>query len=74
VPEESPAPYAEQEQMFEHLRTALTRIHFLYGEKADPLMHAVRRLIGKSAPNSMEIKLLHGLSRQMEWMADRARE
>jgi tRNA/rRNA methyltransferase len=72
--EESAAPYAEQEQMFTHLRTALTRIHFLYGEKAEPLMHAVRRLIGKAGPNSMEIKLLHGLARQMEWIADQTRE
>jgi tRNA/rRNA methyltransferase len=66
---ESSASYAEQEKMFEHLRRALEQIHFLYGEKADSLMHAVRRLIGKAAPTSMEIKLLHGLARQMEWIA-----
>jgi tRNA/rRNA methyltransferase len=69
-PMEIGASYAEQEQMFEHLRRALERIHFLYGEKADSLMHAVRQLIGKAAPTTMEIKLLHGLARQMEWIAD----
>ena len=26
--------------MFEHLRASLTELHFLYGEKADALMHA----------------------------------
>jgi tRNA/rRNA methyltransferase len=69
-PVESAASYAEQEQMFEHLRRALERVHFLYGEKADSLMHAVRRLVGKAQPTAMEIKLLHGLARQMEWIAD----
>jgi tRNA/rRNA methyltransferase len=69
-PVESAASYAEQEQMFEHLRRALERIHFLYGEKADSLMHAVRRLVGKAQPTAMELKLLHGLARQMEWIVE----
>jgi tRNA/rRNA methyltransferase len=69
-PREPAASYAEQEQMFEHLRRALERIHFLYGDKADSLMHAVRRLLGKAAPTAMELKLLHGLARQMEWVAE----
>jgi tRNA/rRNA methyltransferase len=68
--EESPVSDAELEQMFEHLREGLERIHFLYGEKADTLMHGVRRLIAKAAPTAMEIKLLHGLARQLEWIAD----
>src|SRR5436305_8135100 len=36
------APFADQERMFEHLREALEAIGYLYGTKADPLMHAVR--------------------------------
>jgi tRNA/rRNA methyltransferase len=73
-PGESPASYAEQEQMFEHLRLGLERIHFIYGEKADSLMHAVRRLVGKAQPTAMELKLLHGLARQMEWIAEQGEE
>ncbi len=64
---EPPAPYAEQERMFEHLRAALTDLHFLYGDKADPLMHALRHLIARAGPTAMEVKLLHGLARQIEW-------
>jgi tRNA/rRNA methyltransferase len=64
---EPPAPYAEQEQMFEHLRAALTELHFLYGDKADVLMHALRHLIARAGPTVMEVKLLHGLARQIEW-------
>lgn len=67
--EEPPATDADRERMFAHLRTALERIHFLYGDKTDALMHAVRRLIGRAAPTAQEIKLLHGMARQMEWIA-----
>jgi tRNA/rRNA methyltransferase len=64
---EPPAPFADQERMFEHLRAALTDLHFLYGEKADALMHALRHLIGRAGPTPMEVKMLHGLARQIEW-------
>jgi tRNA/rRNA methyltransferase len=64
---EPPASYAEQERMFEHLRAALTELHFLYGEKADALMHALRHLIGRAGPTAMEVGILHGLARQIEW-------
>ncbi len=67
APPEPPAPFAEQERMFEHLRAALTDLHFLYGDKADALMYALRHLIGRAGPTTMEVKLLHGLARQIEW-------
>jgi tRNA/rRNA methyltransferase len=62
-----PASFAQQERMFAHLRKALEKIHFLYGEKADSLMHALRHLIGRAGPTPMEVDVLHGLARQMEW-------
>jgi tRNA/rRNA methyltransferase len=65
----APASFAEQERMFAHLRTALEGIHFLYGEKADSLMHALRHLIGRAGPTPMEVDVLHGLARQIEWYA-----
>src|SRR5262249_25136829 len=43
---EPPAPFVEQERMFAELREGLEQIHFLYGDKADSLMHALRHLIG----------------------------
>lgn len=64
-----PASFAELEQMFTHLRTALEQIHFLYGPKADSLMHAIRHLVAKAEPSSMEVGILHGLARQIQWYA-----
>jgi len=61
------AAFAHQDRMFETLRAALTELHFLYGEKADSLMHALRHLIGRAQPSPMEIDVLLGLARQIEW-------
>jgi tRNA/rRNA methyltransferase len=67
-----PAAFADQERMYEHLRHGLEAVHFLFGEKADTLMHAVRHLIGRAGPTAMEVRVLHGLARQLEWIAERA--
>ncbi len=66
---EQPAPFAEQERMFEKLRDGLEQIHFLYGDKADSLMHALRHLIARAGPTAMEVDLLFGLARQLRWSA-----
>jgi tRNA/rRNA methyltransferase len=65
---EPPAPFSAQERMFESLRQALEEIHFLYGPKAEALMHALRHLIGRAGPTEKEVKLLHGLARQIRWI------
>jgi tRNA/rRNA methyltransferase len=63
----APASFAEQERMFADLRTALEEIHFVYGPKADALMHALRHLIGRAQPTEMEVGVLFGLARQIRW-------
>jgi tRNA/rRNA methyltransferase len=68
-PADAPAPFADQERAFEHLRQALEDVHFLWNEKADALMHALRHLIGRAGPTPMEIDVLHGLARQLRWFA-----
>jgi tRNA/rRNA methyltransferase len=68
---EPPASFAEQEQMFERLRTALEEIHFLYGPKADSLMHALRHLLGRAVLTPMEVDVLNGLARQIRWYVSR---
>jgi tRNA/rRNA methyltransferase len=68
-----PAPFADQERMFDHLRLALEEIHFLYGPKADALMHALRHLIGRAGPTRMEVEVLFGLARQIRWFAEHGR-
>ena len=72
-----PASFAAQERMFEHLRRALEEVHFLYGAKADSLMHALRHLLGRAGRRSWKWKsctawrgscsvpmILRGLSRK----------
>jgi tRNA/rRNA methyltransferase len=72
APGPQPAPFSLQERMFAQLREGLEQIHFLYGEKADSLMHAVRHLIGRAGPTTGEIEILFGLARQLRWIAERA--
>jgi tRNA/rRNA methyltransferase len=67
------AGYEIQERMFADLRTALEEIHFLFGPKADSLMHALRHLIGRAKPSEMEVNLLLGLARQIRWYVDHHR-
>jgi tRNA/rRNA methyltransferase len=69
-PTEPIATYAEQQRMFAQLRTALEEIHFLYGPKADALMHALRHLIGRAQPTQTEVGVLFGLARQIRWFAE----
>jgi tRNA/rRNA methyltransferase len=66
------ASHGELERMFEHLRSGLEAVHFLYGPKAKTLMHGIRHLIGRAAPDQREIKILHGLARQLKWIAHRS--
>lgn len=67
------APVETVEPMFRHLQTALEDIHFLYGEKADPLMHAIRHLLGKAELSEMEVRILHGVARQIRWFVANAK-
>jgi tRNA/rRNA methyltransferase len=61
---------ATKEHMFCQLKIALEEIHFLYGDKADSLMHAVRHLLGKAQLTEMETKILLGLARQIRWYVE----
>jgi tRNA/rRNA methyltransferase len=71
---ELPAPFAAQERMFENLRTALEEIHFLYGQSADSLWHAVRHLLGRAQLTQMEVDVLFGLARQIRWHVEQHRD
>jgi tRNA/rRNA methyltransferase len=70
APAREVAPFADQERLYERLRSALEQIHFLYGDKADALMHALRHLIGRAGPTPMEVEMLLGLARQIRWFAE----
>lgn len=68
-PSHKVAAFADQERMFESLRGALEDVHFLWGQKAEPLMHAVRQLIVRARPSPNEVRILFGLARQLRWVA-----
>lgn len=63
------ATYAEMEEMFKHLRHGMEEIHYVWGSKADLLFHGIRQLIARANPTPVETRMLHGLARQMEWIA-----
>ena len=62
-----PATFESQDQLFRHLREALEAVGYLFGEKQETLMHGVRHLISRMGPEDRDIKLLHGLARQILW-------
>jgi tRNA/rRNA methyltransferase len=64
------APAADVERMFTLLRQSLKRIDYLSGPKADALMYGLRHLIGRALPSPMEVGLITGLARQIQWFAD----
>jgi tRNA/rRNA methyltransferase len=69
APAQKIATFEDQERMFAHLKEALEAVHFLFGTKAEPLMHAVRQLIVRANPSPSEVRILHGLARQLLWFA-----
>src|SRR5262245_34790695 len=69
-PTQKIAPFEAQERMFEGLRGALEAVHFLWGTKADSLMHAVRHLIARAKPSPNEVRILFGLARQLRWVVE----
>jgi tRNA/rRNA methyltransferase len=72
---ESPASldFAQQQRLFAELQAALEEIHFLYGEKADSLMHALRHLINRAQPSQTDVGILFGLARQIRWFVEHYR-
>lgn len=67
----SPAPGAAVQRMFEHLQRALLRIGFLHPQNPEHLMFALRRMFGRGGLEDHEVRILHGIARQIEWFAQR---
>ena len=63
------APHADLERMFDHLQEAFQAVGFLFGDRQESLMHAMRQLIGRALPTPQEVRMLHGLARQLLWVA-----
>ncbi len=64
------ASHAMQERLYGQLREALEAIHFLWNEKAAAQMHAIRHVLGRSRPSTMEVQVLLGVARQILWYVE----
>jgi len=75
APEELPEPPAgheEREAMYQHLQQALLAIGFLQRDTTETLMRRLRRLLGRAALTSDEVKIFRGIARQSLWIAQQA--
>lgn len=68
------APHMDLERMYEHLQEGLRAVGFLFGERQGTLMHSMRQLIGRALPTPQEVRMLHGLARQLLWIASQQKE
>ena len=71
VTTDPPASYEDQERMFAHLKEALTAVRFLWDFRSEGIFHVVRHVIVRSMPTRKEVNLLHGLAKQLLYVAKR---
>ncbi len=67
------AGHDELEGLFRHMRQTLLEIEFLDPQNPDHILHAFRRIFGRAGLNPREVRILHGLMRQIDWL-DRERK
>ena len=59
---------AEQlERMFEHMERTLLNIGFLDAKNPKRIMRVLRRLLGRSEMEEMEVQILQGIWSRMDW-------
>jgi TrmH family RNA methyltransferase len=68
---EPPAPHEEREAMYAHLAEALFAIGFLKDDQAEGMMRRLRRMLGRAAVSSGEVKIVRGIARQILWLSGR---
>jgi TrmH family RNA methyltransferase len=67
------APFADLDRALVHLEQSLTDAGYLFGQNAPHLAHGFRHLILKADPTPVEVRMLHGLAGQLEYIARRWR-
>jgi tRNA/rRNA methyltransferase len=68
---EPPASYEDQERLFAHLKESLTAVRFLWDFRSDGVFHVLRHVIVRAMPTRKEVRLLHGLAKQLLYVAQR---
>ena len=69
-----PSPIEEQDELFEHLREAFLAISYAYPHTVDPMIRSYREMFSRARLYSREAKMLRGLARQMQWMAEQVEQ
>lgn len=69
-----PAPFEAFDRAMTHLHAALSDVRFLFGQNGEALMHAFRHMVGRAQPTQQEVKMLHGLARQLEYAANQMKQ
>ena len=64
-----PASYAEQERLYDHLKESLTDVRFLWDFRSDGIFHVLRQTIARAMPTAKELKVFHGLAKQLRFVA-----
>lgn len=71
APADPPASYVDQERAFENLKDALTAVRFLWDFRGDGIFHVLRQTIARGLPTRKELGILHGLAKQLRYIAMR---
>jgi hypothetical protein len=57
--------------MFAHLKGSLTAVRFLWDFRSDGIFHVIRHVIVRAMPTRKEVMILHGLAKQLAYVAKR---
>jgi len=72
--EKSPeASSAIRERMFDLWRQSLLTVGFMEEDKADHMMLALRRILGRAPLTEDDVRILMGIAKQTMWAAERAK-
>jgi tRNA/rRNA methyltransferase len=62
------------EGLYGHLRRSLLAIGFLDPQNPDHILHTFRRIFSRAGLNEREVRILHGLCRQLDWVEGERRK
>jgi tRNA/rRNA methyltransferase len=63
-----PAPAADVENMFQHMRRTLLAAEYLDPQNPDHVLRTFRRLFGRTGLNDREVRILQGLWSRIDWI------
>ncbi len=65
---QTPATGKELEQMYEHMRSTLTKIEYLDPQNPDHLLKSYRKIFGKAELTNRDVRILRGLISKIDWI------